>query len=256
MHQETIWFLKTLIIPPGGLVILGLIGLMMSRRFLGKLLLLITLAALYLLSTPFISRELIGYVETVPPLNMARLKDRAPQAIVVLGGSRHPGAPEYNRKDTIGSSLLERLRYAAWLSRQTGLPVIPSGGSGADEGEPEADMAKEVLEREFSGKVIAVENRSRTTWGNAHMTGELLDRLMIERVLLVTHAWHMPRAMEAFKQAGISVTPAPTGFQRRSKIETTMYDWLPRASSLELSSIAIHEQLGSLWYRFRHWLGI
>ncbi|MES9936235.1 MAG: YdcF family protein [Sedimenticola sp.] len=251
MEQQVVWFIKSLIIPPGGLVILGLLGLMLSRGFLGKLLLVITLASLYLLSTPFIARELSTSVETVPPLNLARLGSHNPQAIVVLGGGRQLGAPEYSSIETVSASLLERLRYAAWLSKKTALPVIPSGGSGLDEGRPEADMARDILEREFGARVIAVENRSRTTRDNARMTGTLLDKLQIREILLVTHAWHMPRAQAAFRQAGVDVIPAPTGFQRRAGFETRPRDWYPGVQSLSVSSRAIHELLGTLWYRLR-----
>ncbi|OOZ37799.1 YdcF family protein [Solemya velesiana gill symbiont] len=256
MNQEAIWFLKSLIIPPGGLVILGLLGLMLSRRFFGKLLLLVTLASLYLLSTPFISRQLISSIETVPPINLARLANHQPQAIVVLGGGRHTGAPEYGSKDTVNSNLLERLRYAAWLSRDTGLPIIPSGGSGLDEGEPEADMSRRILEKEFGRKVLAVENKSRTTQENAQLTKALLDKLMIKQVLLVTHAWHMPRALEVFEQAGIQAIPAPTGFNRRAMFEPTLKDWRPEAVSLGRSSTAIHERLGKIWYQLKDWTDI
>lgn len=52
MEQEIVWVLKRIILPPGGLVVLGFLGLLLSKRLVGRLLLLLTLSGLYLLSTP------------------------------------------------------------------------------------------------------------------------------------------------------------------------------------------------------------
>ncbi len=251
MNQELAWVLKTLILPPGGLVLLGLLGLMLGQRLLGRLLLFLTLTLLYLLSTPFLAGQLTLGLESIhPPLSREALRKNQAQAIVLLGGGRYFDAPEYGG-DTINGPMLERARYAAWLHHRTGLPVISSGGSPKETGVSEAELARRVLQQEFGAKVLAVEERSRTTWDNAFMTGELLKREGIERVLLVTHAWHMPRALEIFWQAGVDAVPAPTAYahtQRRGKLSE---DLLPSAVALNDSTQALHEYLGLLWYRLR-----
>ena len=159
-------------------------------------------------------------------------------------------APEYGG-DTVDGMALERLRYAARLARQTGLPVIPSGGKTMQEGPAEALLAKQVLEQAFGVQVPAYEGNSRTTWDNAYMSKELLDGLNVQRVLLVTHAWHMPRAAEIFRRAGIDVIPAPTAFHYRDDFEQEISDWLPSAQALLVSYYALHEYLGRVWYRVR-----
>jgi uncharacterized SAM-binding protein YcdF (DUF218 family) len=70
----------------------------------------------------------------------------------------------------------------------------------------------------------------------------------VSRVLLVTHAWHMPRAVRSFAAAGITVTPAPTFFHREP---LTPLDFLPRPEGLLASRHAMHEWIGLIWYALR-----
>jgi uncharacterized SAM-binding protein YcdF (DUF218 family) len=77
----------------------------------------------------------------------------------------------------------------------------------------------------------------------------LLKPAGIERVYLVTHAWHMPRARLAFERAGFAVIPAPTGFTTR--FELTILDFLPKAEALSDSTRFCHEILSIAWYYVR-----
>ncbi|MGB1879583.1 MAG: YdcF family protein, partial [Gammaproteobacteria bacterium] len=71
----------------------------------------------------------------------------------------------------------------------------------------------EALERDFRVPVRWVESVSQNTRENARLTAGVLD---VRRIVLVTHALHMPRAMREFHAAGFDVTPAPLGFFSRS----------------------------------------
>ena len=263
MDQEVVQFLKSLILPPGGIILLGLLGLMFSRRFLGRFLITLSLAALYILSTPFVSEVLMTGLESYPALDDKAISESGAGGIVVLGGGRYSDAPEYGG-DTVNGIALVRIRYAAWLSRKTGLPVIPSGGIVSKKDEiAEGVMAAEILEKELGVKVAGIEQQSRNTWENAFMTRELLAKLGIDRVFLVTHAWHMPRALGMFEKAGVNAVPAPTGFVHKDPERAgfgfadraTYGDWLPNAGALLKSYFALHEYLGRVWYQFRNWLG-
>jgi len=252
MGQEVAWVLKAWILPPGGIVLLGVLGLMLGRRSLaGAFLITLSLAALYLFSTPYIANQLITEIETFPALSPKKIANSKAQAIVVLGGGRRSDAAEF-QSDTVNGLLLERLRYAAFLSRLTGLPVIPSGGSGRSDGPAEAYLAKQVLEEEFGVPVAAIEESSRTTWENATMTAALLRQSGIGRVFLVTHAMHMPRSIEMFRRAEVDVIAAPTAFFHTDDPVELLSDWLPNPNSMRLSYFALHELLGGVWYALRH----
>lgn len=252
MEQEAVWVLKAWILPPGGIVLLGMLGLVMGRRSLaGGFLVTLSLALLYLFSTSYIANRLMMEVETFAALSPKEISGSKAQAIVVLGGGRRQDTPEFEG-DTVNGLLLERLRYAAFLSRISGLPVIPSGGSGQFEGTPEAHLAKRILEEEFNTPVLATEEKSRTTWENATMTAALLRRLGIGRVYLVTHAMHMPRAIAMFRRAEVDVIAAPTAFYHRDDSSNPLSDWLPDPKAMQFSYFALHELLGNAWYALRN----
>jgi uncharacterized SAM-binding protein YcdF (DUF218 family) len=251
IDQEYIWTLKTLILPPGGIVLIWLLGLLLSKRLLGKLLLLLAPALLYLLSTPYIAVQLMQPLEIFPALAPESATRDSAQAIVVLGSGTYESAAEYEGHDTAGRLLLERIRYAAWLHHRTGLPIITSGGKGNNREHSEAHIMQQILEQEFGAKVMALEEESSTTWENAANTKKLLDQLQIKNIILVTHAWHMPRAVISFQAAGTEPLAAPTAFAGNRKLENGWKDWLPSPGAFNDSYFALHEYVGKAWYALR-----
>jgi uncharacterized SAM-binding protein YcdF (DUF218 family) len=73
----------------------------------------------------------------------------------------------------------------------------------------------------------------------------------VNRIVLVTSAWHMPRSVWCFESHGFEVIPAPVDYLT----EQEAYDlrsYLPRWTTLSDSGQALHEYLGLLWYRLRY----
>ena len=194
------------------------------------------------LSLPAVGYALVRTLE-VEPASAADLK-RA-QAIVVLGGGRYRDAPEYGG-DTVKEETLVRLRYAAKLHRDTNLPILVTGGKPDGGDISEASTMSRVLIDEFTVPVRWAEDASNNTRENAIRSAFILKRDGIQRVALVTHSWHMRRAMESFAEQGLTVIPAPTRFYREPP---TLVDFLP--SSYVESRYAIHEWIGILWYLVR-----
>jgi uncharacterized SAM-binding protein YcdF (DUF218 family) len=201
--------------------------------------------ALFVFSLPVVSGLLARLLETTDELCV-----NGAQAIVVLGGGLRKSAPEYDYQPTVSSRTLERLRYAALLSRKTGLPVLVSGGHVLNALEPsEAEIMTAVLEQEFNVSVRWQENKSRNTRENAQFCQQILSAERIERILLVTHAFHMRRAMNEFKRFGFEVQPAATVFFSNTHGKLNLQGFIPASSALMLSSLVIHECLGMLWYQ-------
>jgi len=241
--------------PPGLILALAALGGLVRLRWrrVGTALVVASLAALYLLSTPVVADALLSGLQPYPALEMGRLKRGDAGAIVVLAGGRYSNAPEYGGDDTVSDYTLERLRYGARLYRETGLPLLLTGGSPLDEDYSLAFLMKESLVDDFRVPVVWTEEHSRTTWENAEYSKGILDRDGIHRVYLVTHAWHMPRAVAAFRDVGLDPIPAPTGFVTPSSAKRGRFlALLPSARALELSALAVHEYLGLIWYRLRH----
>ncbi len=245
---------KSLLLPPVSLFLLILAGGIAWRRPWARAVVVLASLVLLVLSLPIVSHTLMAPLEPYAALAPDRLQSIKAQAIVVLAAGRYTGAPEYGG-DTIGAIGLQRARYAAFLQRHTGLPLIVSGGSPADEDPPIGRLIGRVLQQEFQVPVDAVEDRSHNTRENAAFTARLLRQRGLDRVLLVTSAWHLPRAVTEFEREGIEVIPAPTVFESRSLDDGVQFeDFLPGTPSLLRSYFAIHEYLGRLWYALRsHW---
>lgn len=236
----------TLVLPPAGPLLLAVLGLLLLRRWprFGKALAWSGLVLLWLLATPAVTKPMLAALEDVPALDPARTKGA--QAIVVLGGGSYWAAPEYGG-DTVSRWSLERIRYAARLYRITGLPLLVTGGAPLG-GAPEGRSMRDALERDFGVKVRWVEDGSFNTRENARYSARLLEQAGVKRVLLVTHAWHMQRAQEAFAAAGLDVVAAPTGYETTGPL--TALDYLPRPGGLWAGHIALNEWLGRLVQRF------
>lgn len=204
---------------------------------------------LYPLSTHFVADQLLWWLEPAPRDPVA---DRSGQAIVVLGGGTYFSAPEYGG-DTVKSPVLARLRYAAHLHRALDKPVLASGGAPEGNPVPEARLMSEVLQQDFRVAVVWVEEGSRNTFENALQSAALLKPADIQKIYLVTHAWHMRRARLAFEHAGFKVIPAPTGYTTRFKL--SVLDFLPDARALDNSGLFFHEVAGIGWYYLRTLVG-
>ena len=257
MELLVVKILSALVLPPGGNIVLAVVALGLWRRLraVAVILMTISLVTLYLFSTPKLSDFLFESVESVHPrLPGAALAENV-GAIVVLAGGRNTNAREYGG-ETVSLPSLVRLRYAARLQRETGLPLLVSGGRVYGiESTSESALMKDVLEQELHASVRWLEERSRTTAENAAYSAELLGKENIPAIVLVTEAAHMPRSVEAFEKQGIAVYPAPTGHrggQGSQGGRAGILDWLPSSKALDKSRAALHELLGRAWYALRY----
>lgn len=236
------------LLPPLSLVILLAAGLILHRRHrrFAMSLIVLSTTALYALSTPWVGSLLQKSLEISAPVAPDAL--RSAGAIVTLGGGRIVGAAEYGG-DTLNATSLERLRYAAFLHRASGLPVLVTGGRPGGGTLPEGHIMRQVLQKEYGLAPRWVETESLTTWDNAHLSAPLLKQSGISRIALVTHAWHLRRAVPLFEAQGLTVIPAGTQFSS-PRVES-VFDVLPTPAGLRSSAFALHEWLGILWYKLR-----
>jgi uncharacterized SAM-binding protein YcdF (DUF218 family) len=244
--------IKQLLLPPGLFLVLLAVAFFLVRGTLGRLVLFLAWSLLLIMSLPAFAGLLIQLAERYPALSPDVVGETGAEAIVVLGAGVYADAPEFGGH-TVDANSMKRSRYAAWLQRRTGLPIYVTGGAGPRAPGP---PMRDFLEQELGVPVAAVEHGSRNTRENATRTAPLLQAAGIRRVLLVTDAWHMPRAVAAFERAGVDVVPAPTYFvsggrRRPGEMPRTGQDWrnwLPQARACYASFYAVHELLGGVYY--------
>ena len=222
-----------------------------GRRRSGGLLFAAAVGWLWLWSTPAFSDWIrAGLEQRYPPSTLDGLP--AADAIVVLGGGTEPAAPP-ERLDPNLNAAVDRLWYAARLYRAGKAPhVLVSGGalpwSGVEQ--PESSVMADLL-RELGVPAASIlqEAESRTTRENRDRSLPILHGHGVRRILLVTSALHMPRALGLFRNTGLEVVPAPTDFETRFQSNAHPLRWLPDAQALADASRAFKEYLGG-WVGF------
>ncbi|RZI82920.1 MAG: YdcF family protein [Rubrivivax sp.] len=277
--------LSPLLMPPVPWLVLVLVGarLILPRRNLGFAVLLLGVAGLWLSSCAGTAAWLQNHLLRPPPpvlgetqarltaegqayaqqLRLATRQGRPPPSptvgIVVLGGGLVPRAPEYGVTDLSHFSA-ERLRYGAWLSHQTGLPLGVSGGIGwgqkdVQDGPAESEVAGRIAQQMYGVPLRWIEKDSADTRGNAAGSVSLLAGQGVTEIVLVTEAWHMRRARRAFEEAAAKwsaregkpapqITPAPTKYW--GKEMGAVMDWVPSGAGMVNVRLACHELLGLL----------
>jgi uncharacterized SAM-binding protein YcdF (DUF218 family) len=252
--------LTALFLPPVPWLVLVLVGarLIPWRRVLGWLVVLVAVTGMWLSACAGLGEWMQrAWMSPPPPLSPDRIAavkksaaaGRPGVVIVILGGGREAVAPEYGVA-SLTSMSLERLRYGIRLSRDTGAPILFSGGLGhaTEPGTAEADIAAEIALREFLRPIRWTESKSRDTRENARYSMDVLREIELTQVVLVTHGWHMPRAVRAFKEAAArekftwEIVPAPMGLGQ--EIERPLLRWMPSAEGLQHVRAVWREKLG------------
>jgi uncharacterized SAM-binding protein YcdF (DUF218 family) len=229
--------LRTLILPPACLLIVGVVGLLLAWRYrrLGLALAAVSLAGLWLLATPVIGDGLERMADHYPALDLSH--PVVAQAIVILGGGGYrEHAPEYGGGPAPEFAMYERLAYGAYVARHTGLPVLVTG-NGA-----EAVTMQVSLSRDFGAQAKWVDEAAQDTYDNAQDSARILRAAGITRVVLVTSDTHLWRAAHEFDAAGLSVIPAAAGIW--GPRELGIMRFVPAANGLLRSCSAVYELVG------------
>jgi uncharacterized SAM-binding protein YcdF (DUF218 family) len=192
----------------------------------------------------------------VPKLLLRPLEERLPRppddsrpvaGLVVLGGIGWSRG-EVTLSST-GTRILAGIRLA---HKHPHSLVVFSGGNpeiGGSEGETEARAAAMLLAAaEIARDRVVLEHRSRNTWENALFTRDLVRTRAGQRWLLVTSAFHMPRAIGAFRAVGLELEPHPVDFRTEREPGTDLVPFGHAADGLALAGIAIREWVGLAVY--------
>lgn len=239
--------LQRLILPPASILLLLLLGFLLvrSHRNLGRVFIVAGFLLLYGLSIGPVSSALIFPLEnSFRPLDMKSVKKV--DVIVVLGGGVRDRS-WLGLEPEPGEGSLQRVAAAVKLYGALSIPVLLTGGAG-DPAQPhlsDADaMARTAVDLGVRQKDILIENKSRNTLESARAVKGMIKG---KRIMLVTSAYHMKRAVAMFNKQGLEVIPAPAGYLSEPR-PLMFYSFMPSLDNLCASSIALAEYLSLAWY--------
>ncbi|HEY8906437.1 MAG TPA: YdcF family protein [Rhodoferax sp.] len=170
--------------------------------------------------------------------------------VIVLGGALEPAYVWTVPGQSALNDAAERMtEVVPLLRRQPQLKVLFTGGEGElfANGLSEAERARLFFRGQgLSPDKLLLESASRTTYDNAVMSKLIQGVDATKPWLLLTSAFHMPRAMAAFQKAGWAVTAYPVDFRTGLKTPWTQYSM---DQGVKKWRLALHEMLGLLAYR-------
>lgn len=252
-------FLPLCVYPVGLTLICGIVAVVLlwrGRSRAGLWCVVAALGLLYVSSLPVTAHVLVRSLEKrYLPL------DAYPQcdAIVVLGGSGVAALPPRKYPETNQSG--DRIMHAARLYMQGYADtIITSGGKIAflhtipgSEAQINADLLIELFG--IDSTHILRETEAKNTHDHGRLIKEVCRRHGLGmRILLVTSAMHMHRAVQVMERAGFEVYPAPTDFREDACFQYRLIKWLPRAGALQKVYSALHEYYGLWAYRALGWI--
>ena len=243
--------------PPAFQVWMGLLGLILFQRFpkVSRGLIAVSVLSLYLVCSGWFASILKYGIQASEVVDLERIEHDGYQAIVILSSEKSTYSPEFveHGQAIVGASL-ERVRYGAYLHRKTNLPILVSGGLAGNIPPTLAQAMVESLDRDFRVGEVWVEDKSNTTWENALYSKEVLAEKGINKIVLVTHAIHMTRSVEAFEAQGFQVLPAATVLGGKELVlGAGFYYWLPNLRALNHVRASLHEYIGLYAYRILYY---
>lgn len=247
-------FLPLLLLPLGIALLLLAWTVVRGRRWPG----LGALAVLWIFSTPLTAELLWRVLEWPHQRRTAAnvLQHARPAAVVVLGTGRHPAPGPARASEWIDADrFFAGLEAFAYLSRQDeSVRLIFTGGWWPTQPAlpPEGDVLREsAIAFGIPPEAVVSTSKVRNTADEAKAVAALLPEG--STVLLVTSAFHMPRAQRLFQRQDLSVLPFPVDFQATGAWAGNLWrnplNLLPTAEGLQSSSRAIREKIGRTLYR-------
>lgn len=210
--------------------------------------LLLALVALFLLAWPPTAWLLAGSLEWWYDSSGRPQQDA--EAIVVLSGAGWPSGPVQPYPILRENSVM-RTRHAAWLYHHwKAVPVLACGGPfsrGSDE-QTLSDLMQELLHAwGLPPSMTLTERESGSTYEHAVFAADILRKLGVRRIVLVTERFHMLRAERCFRKAGFEVVPAPCCF-RAPDFEWKLANLIPGYKAISSNEESLREWVALGWY--------
>ncbi|MFA0568887.1 envelope biogenesis factor ElyC [Vibrio gallaecicus] len=244
---------SSLLMPLPAMLILAFLGLALvmftTKRKTGCLITLTALCGIFLIAFQPISSRLLMPLERQYSVFLPT--DKSVDFVMVLG-SGHVVDDQIPPTSELSRTGLMRLSEGIRILRMyPGAKLILSGYGGGLEISNARMMAKVALALGVSKPDIILLETAKDTWEEARQAAAFVQN---KKVVLVTSASHMQRAIYEFNGAGIQPTPAPTNYLAHKNIVQPWNKYMPKAIYLEQTERYWHETMGLMWQRLRDWI--
>lgn len=237
--------LPIFVLPLGVVTILIVLGTLKKWRGV----VFVALAGLLVASMPAVGTWLIGRLEQVHP--RLKVAEAGPaDAVLVLGGMLGPSSPAGYLPEW--ADAVDRFEGGVALVQAGRAPRLlftgarmPWDGPVETEG---AILRRRAIGRGVPAAAIDVTGEVANTLDEAQQTAKYCAEHGIKRIILVTSAWHLPRAVRTFRKAGVEIVPFPVDFRYDARRAVVPVDFLPNAGGLENTELALRECYGIAFY--------
>jgi len=212
-----------------------------------KIFFIISVSWFILISTPPLPDSLIENLEKkYHPLTELPPADSSEQFDILILAAGHSDDKSLPPNSQLSSSALARLTEGVRLYKQNPHSRLILSGPGGRKGLTQADaLLRTAIIMGVDSTSIILMNKAKNTSSEALEYKELCSDK--NRLILVTSAVHMPRAMKIFSKHGFNPVPAPTNFIIKHDSRKDPWRWLPSAGYIGMMEAAVHEYTGMLW---------
>jgi len=241
-----IYFFKAMasfILPPGiFILIIFLLAIALLRQkkyFLGILTFLLS-GVFYCSSIFWFSDALVRDLEYRYPLPKFEKVD----AIIMLGGGALQAAPDLSGPGAAVRGVDSRINLAFRLHKRFNIPIVLAGGPGIPGTGCEAEIYTKIfIDMGVAKEMLLLDDFSRNTIENAENVTAILRQHDWQNLILITSAYHMPRAVACFESQGITVIPCPTDYLTNPERFSHYLYFCPSSEAFNNTVIALREHL-------------
>lgn len=229
-------------------IVLSLFFYAVKRKKTAKKIALVAVVQLFIFSVSPLPTYLIRRLEQqYKPLKHISANNNLP--ILVLGGG-HTYDTTLIPSQQISTGALSRLTEGIRLYKECNKTRLTLSGYSKYNGKPAHAkvMAETAISLGVKAKDTVILSKPSITWEEAIAFKKRFGNG--KKLILVTSAYHMPRAIETFKRVGLSPVPAPTDYQVKHDTDKLLYNWKPSAEKIKYTTKALHEYAGMVYYKW------
>ncbi|NOH71108.1 envelope biogenesis factor ElyC [Vibrio pectenicida] len=243
---------SSLLMPLPAMLIIGVVGLMFimftRKQKTGCFVVLFSFIGIFLIAfQPVTSRLLLPLERQYSAFFPV---DETIDYVMVLG-SGHVVDDKIPPTSELSRTGLMRLSEGIRIMRMyPGSKLILSGYAGGSDVSNARMMAKVALALGVTKSDIILLETARDTWEEARQAAAFVK---LKKLVVVTSASHMKRALNEFYSAGLKPYPAPTNYLAQLNVDQVWAKYSPKAVYLEQTERYWHETLGLIWQSLRNW---